>query len=139
MRTIAKTLLAAGVLACGLASALPAQASTAAVDPAGVCGSGFHVIDSHPFKSGSTKLATIYLSYNSGTGKNCVVTVNDTAFTRWMRATLTVQGGATKSDSGEFKYYAGPVILSAVDACVKWGGAWDESPYVWSSGWSHCG
>ncbi|MFI7466344.1 spore-associated protein A [Nonomuraea sp. NPDC049646] len=139
MRKITKTLFAAGVLACGLASALPAQAAVAAVDPVGVCGSGFRVIDSHPFKSGSTALGTIYLSYNSGTGKNCVVTVNKTPYTRWMRATLTVQGGATKTDAGEFKSYAGPVILSAVDTCVKWGGAWDESPYVWTSGWSHCG
>ncbi|MEV6863780.1 hypothetical protein AB0M44_22575 [Streptosporangium subroseum] len=86
-----------------------------------------------------TALATIYLSYNASSGKNCVVTVNKTSSSRWMRASLSVQGGSTASDSGTFHSYAGPVILSAIDRCVKWGGTWDESPFTWTSGWSHCG
>ncbi|NRQ35596.1 hypothetical protein HII36_27735 [Nonomuraea sp. NN258] len=141
MRKTAKLLLTAGVIACGLAGTTPAQAATAAnpYDPAAVCGSGFRVIDSHPFTSGGTKLATVYLSYKGSTGENCVVTLNHTVSTIWMRATLSVQGGATRSDAKEYRYYAGPVKLRAAGKCVKWGGTWDEAPFSWTSGWSHCG
>ncbi|SDI07796.1 hypothetical protein [Nonomuraea jiangxiensis] len=139
MRTLAKVFVTLGVLACGIAATSPAQASAAAVDPAAVCGSGFRVIDSHAFTSSGTALGTIYLSYNAGSGKNCVVTVNKTSTPMWMRASLSVQNGGSDSDSGVFRYYAGPVTLSAADKCVRWGGTWDEAPYTWTSGWSHCG
>ncbi|MFJ2789951.1 acetyltransferase [Streptomyces sp. NPDC094461] len=116
------------------AMAIPAYA--AAANPASVCGSGYSVIDSHRFQS---VRGTVYLLYSAGAGKNCVVTIADTAGKGvYMEAGLQVQGGASKYDSGSFTTYAGPVRLAAGGKCVKWGGMLgsDES---WTSGWSHCG
>lgn len=43
----------------------------------GVCGSGYQVIDSQSVTGG-----TVYLTYNSSTGKNCVVTTRSTPGSR---------------------------------------------------------
>ncbi|MFJ5722333.1 acetyltransferase [Streptomyces sp. NPDC093149] len=122
-----------GVMALGTMAA-PAQA--AAADPVGLCGSGYSVIDSHKFQSVS---GSVYLLYSASAGKNCVVTIRNTAGkAAYMEAGLQVQNGATQYDSGSFTAYAGPVRLAAGGKCVKWGGMLgsDES---WTSGWSHCG
>ena len=70
-----------------------------------MCGSGYGVIDSH-----SLGAATIYLLYSNATGNNCVVTlVARPAGAVAMNATLSVQGGGSASNPGNFSYYAGPV------------------------------
>ncbi|WP_221762174.1 serine/threonine-protein kinase [Nonomuraea sp. WAC 01424] len=98
------------------------------------CGSGFKVIDQHALGSS----ATIYLLYNTGAGKNCVVTMSKLVYPNKvsMNATLQVQGGASGSNPGKFTAYAGPVRLAAVKKCVIWGGSWNS--LSWKSGWSHC-
>ncbi|MER7501489.1 protein kinase [Nonomuraea pusilla] len=103
-------------------------------NPVGVCGAGYRVIDSHAL-SGN---ATIYLLYNSGAGKNCVVTMSRYVFPNKMQmsAILQVKGGASGNNSGKFTAYAGPVRLAAVKKCVIWGGTWGT--LTWKSGWSHC-
>lgn len=69
------------------AMAVPAYA---AANPASVCGSGYSVIDSHRFQS---VRGTVYLLYSAGAGKNCVVTIADTAGKGvYMEAGLQVQG-----------------------------------------------
>lgn len=99
--------------------------------PTTLCGSGYSVIDSHALTG-----ATIYLLYNSGS--NCVVTMAtaDKGAVA-MNATLSVQGGASGSDPGNYHWYAGPVRESAAAACVEWGGAYNGAS--WTSSWSHCG
>lgn len=101
--------------------------------PTEACGSGFSTIDHHNLTG-----ATIYLLYNGSTGYNCVVTmatkVNGTVF---MNATLSVQGGSSASDPGNWTYYAGPVTEHAPSTCVQWGGTYKSSS--WTSGWTHCG
>ncbi|SEK90757.1 serine/threonine-protein kinase [Nonomuraea pusilla] len=99
-----------------------------------VCGSGYRVIDSHALGSS----ATIFLLYNSGAGKNCVVTMSRLIYPNkvQMGALLQVKGGASGSNAGRFTAYAGPVRLAAVKKCVIWGGSWGS--LSWKSGWSHC-
>lgn len=98
---------------------------------AGVCGSGYSVIDSHDLGS-----ATIYLLYDAGV--NCVVTmVHNGTSAVGLNATLAVQGGSSASNPGLFQWYAGPVRLAAASECVKWGGSYQSAS--WTSDWSHCG
>lgn len=101
--------------------------------PAQVCGSGYGVIDSHALTG-----ATIYLLYDDSTGDNCVVTMaaSDLGAVT-MNATLSVQGGSSGSNPGNFHWYAGPVAEHAPNSCVKWGGTYKSS--TWTSSWSHCG
>jgi hypothetical protein len=99
--------------------------------PAGVCGTGYAVIDQHDLGA-----ATVYLLYSAG--KNCVVTLVDRGSSAvGLNATLSVQGGSTAENPGLFQWYAGPVRLAAASACVKWGGSYERTS--WTSGWSHCG
>jgi hypothetical protein len=114
------------------ATSQPAEPNT--TTPTSVCGSGYSVINSHALGSD----ATIYLLYNAGAAKNCVVTISRLVHPSKvsMNAILQVQGGASASDPGSFTSYAGPVSLSAAKKCVIWGGSWGSQS--WKSGWSHC-
>ena len=98
-----------------------------------LCGSGYGVVDSHHITG-----ATIYLTYNADTGKNCVVTLADADLGAVsMNATLAVDGGTSVSDPGSYHWYAGPVSAAAPNSCVKWGGTYQTAS--WTSDWSHCG
>ncbi|MBB5135162.1 hypothetical protein HNP84_004898 [Thermocatellispora tengchongensis] len=128
MRIATKGVAVAVALAGGLALT-PAGAVSAAVGytPEGICGAGFSRVSdgSRAVKAGRDVYGRIYLLYNRRTGYNCVTLIKS-AFTRtktWTSATLSVQGGRTETDEGQFKYYAGPVRLPARDACVKYWGA----------------
>ncbi|WP_455432752.1 serine/threonine protein kinase [Streptosporangium soli] len=103
--------------------------------PAGVCGGGYKIVNSH----GLGGKATVYLLFNSAAGKNCVVTMSRYVVPAKvsMGAVLQVKGGANGSDAGRFTTYAGPVRLSAAKKCVIWGGSYGG--VSWKSGWSHCG
>lgn len=87
--------------------------------PQQVCGAGFYVQRSASFNGG-----TVHQLYNSSTGANCVVTMKSTDIGKatpvW--ATLTVTGGGSKTERGDYKYYAGPVILPAKGKCVSFSG-----------------
>ncbi|MFI9836057.1 protein kinase [Nonomuraea sp. NPDC051941] len=100
-----------------------------------VCGAGYKVVDSRSIAGGN---ATVYLLYNTGAGKNCVVTMARLVFSQkvQMNAILQVKGGSSGSNPGSFSAYAGPVRLPAKQKCVIWGGSWGGQ--VWKSGWSHC-
>ncbi|MBB5784662.1 serine/threonine protein kinase [Nonomuraea jabiensis] len=102
---------------------------------ASVCGSGYKVIDSRSFAGGN---ATVYLLYNAGAGKNCVVTMSRMLYPEkaQMNAILQVKGGSSASNPGNFTAYAGPVRLPGKQKCVIWGGSWGAQS--WKSGWSHC-
>ncbi|MQA77360.1 MAG: peptidoglycan DD-metalloendopeptidase family protein [Streptosporangiales bacterium] len=99
-----------------------------------VCGAGYSVIDSA--KLGSAGDA--YLLYSSSSGKNCVATLKRTNVGKATAtsAFLEVEGSKRATDSGDFKYYAGPVAASAKATCVKWGGSVGAEKY--ESGFEHC-
>ncbi|MFF0308549.1 serine/threonine protein kinase [Streptosporangium sp. NPDC004379] len=101
----------------------------------GVCGSGYKVIDSHALSSS----ATVYLLYNSGAGRNCVVTMSKYVVPGKisMNAILQVKGGSSGGNPGSYTAYAGPVRLPGAKKCVIWGGSYGSAS--WKSGWSHCG
>ncbi|WP_233509956.1 protein kinase domain-containing protein [Actinomadura craniellae] len=99
-----------------------------------VCGGGYYVQRSSAFSGGRT-----YQLYNTSTKNNCVVTLKTVDVGRPTRvwAKLEAQGGGTRSDSGSFSYYAGPVYVEAPGKCVRYsGGVGSASTSV---GWANCG
>ncbi|MGP4100771.1 protein kinase domain-containing protein [Nonomuraea sp. KM90] len=100
-----------------------------------VCGGGFVVQRSSSFTGGTT-----YQLWNNSTGQNCVVTLKsgaDVGRSTRVSATLEVQGGGSKTDAGNFEYYAGPVILAAKGKCVRYSGSAGSGST--SAGWANCG
>jgi serine/threonine protein kinase len=83
-------------------------------------GTGFSIQRSGAFNGGVT-----YQLYNAATGFTCVVTMK----TQYLgtatpvSATLEVQGVTPVSQSGSFKYYAGPVLLQGKGKCVSFSGS----------------
>jgi hypothetical protein len=131
------TLAATAVLVGGtVAMGGPASAASS---PYEACGGGsYRVIDHHDLGA----VATIYLLYNGST--DCVVTwkkapyAGSAAFTR----ALVHKKGAiddVEDYSDSYRYYAGPVKVSAPGVCIEWGGEVDPGDLFWNSGWSHCG
>lgn len=114
------------------ASVKSANCSTA-YDPAGLCGSGYQVIDTARLSDDGA----VDLLWNGGSQSNCVVTLKFTAkgTPTATSAYLEPQGAARKTDSGNYGYYAGPVRASA-PTCVKWGGSTGGSSY--NSPSEHC-
>ncbi|MFI7130800.1 hypothetical protein ACIBQ1_34275 [Nonomuraea sp. NPDC050153] len=99
-----------------------------------VCGPGFYVQRSQPFNGGET-----FQLYNTGTKQNCVMTMKyaGVGTASPVSATLDVQGGDSATDSGAYKYYAGPVKLPAPGKCVKFSGSVGAGST--SAGWANCG
>jgi hypothetical protein len=100
----------------------------------GACGSGYSVIDHHGLPGG-----TIFLTFSSSTGKNCVVTVRDTPGAAiYMDAFISLAGAPTWiDDPGYWTTYAGPVYVYAPGRCIDWGG---DINHIWWADWNvHCG
>jgi hypothetical protein len=100
-----------------------------------VCGPGFGVQRQSSFTGGTT-----YQLYNNSTGENCVVTIKsgaDVGKPTPVSATLNVEGGAGKTDSGNYQWYAGPVKLAAKGKCVKYSGS--AGSYSTTAGYANCG
>lgn len=100
-----------------------------------VCGGGFYVQRSQSFYGGTT-----YQLYNSGTGENCVVTLKsgpDVGKATSVSATIEVQGAGSKTDSGNYEWYAGPVKMPAKGKCVRFAGSAGGNDT--NSGWGNCG
>ncbi|WP_315974567.1 serine/threonine-protein kinase [Micromonospora sp. MA102] len=102
------------------------------------CGSGYQVIDSATLTAGGVRRGRVYLLYSTAGGTNCVVTLKDTDVGQATTVTayLEVQGKARQTESGAYRYYAGPVRASAAGACVKWGGSAGGASY--GSAFEHC-
>ena len=151
----AKATLLAMTLCLGGVMAAPANA--AAASPQSICGSGFRIAPggAQPVKTvHGRQYGTVYLLYNAATGENCVVTVKSSfvGMKSPVSATLTVKvKGAKKTpivrtDSGNYKSYAGPVKQWAKNTCVKfWGSikpANGHDPQAATGGrntWGNCG
>lgn len=125
----------AALAAAGLA--LAALAVGGAAGPAGaaapVCQGT--KIDTLEFATGYS-----YLFYSSATGRNCAYTVPKTGSgtAQFMAVGLfRASDNAGAWDSGDFKYYAGPVYLDARGTCVLFNGQVRST--AGNSGWGHCG
>ena len=130
---LAATALAA--LSVGTTTALAAPASAAAnTTPQKVCGSSYKTVNSAPIGS----LGTVYLTYNSSNGENCVATIRKNPGTAldmsaWIYVPDTDEGA---EDYGRYTSYAGPAYVYGKGHCVDWGGHIDKV-YVQVSG-SNC-
>lgn len=117
-KVVATGLVAAAMTAGTLVTAAPASAATYG----GQCGSGYSVVNQRTI----TGKGTVYLTYNSSNGNNCVVTIrNNPGAAVQMFAGIARQSdpawGAV--DEGNYTTYAGPVYRYAKGSCVTWGGA----------------
>jgi hypothetical protein len=127
---------ASAALSVGATTALAGPASAAAdTTPQKVCGSGYTTVNSAPVGS----LGTVYLTYNSANGKNCVATIRNTpgtavAMSAWVYVSATDQGD---EDYGQYTSYAGPTYVYGKAHCVDWGGN-ISNVYVQVTG-SNCG
>jgi hypothetical protein len=102
-------------------------------DPAAECGSGFEMTDS--VKLGSA--GTVNLLWKASTSQNCAITLkmSSVGTPTATSAFLEPQGSSRTTDSGNFSYFAGPVIRTA-PTCVRWGGSTGGSGYT--SPFEHC-
>ncbi|MER6338320.1 spore-associated protein [Streptomyces tendae] len=113
---------AVAALALGTATAFAAPASAAPnTTPEKVCGSGYKTVNSAAVGS----RGTVYLTYNSVTGKNCVATIRSTPGTATdMSAWIYVPDtDAYDEDYGRYTSYAGPTYVYGKAHCVDWGGS----------------
>ncbi|RKS09156.1 hypothetical protein DFP74_4885 [Nocardiopsis sp. Huas11] len=120
LTTKAAAVAAAAAIAVSgvLVSASPAAAATYG----GECGSGYKVVNEDNVGS----KGTVYLTYNSSTGRNCVVTKRHSP-----GSAVVIEAGLSVSpagnhwaayEGGSFTSYAGPVYLNAAGKCVDWMG-----------------
>jgi hypothetical protein len=118
--TLAAAVLTATAIAGTTALAAPASAAASAT-PQTVCGSGYKTVNSAPIGT----RGTVYLTYNSANGKNCVVTIRKATGTAidmsaYLYVPDTDQGDG---DYGKYTSYAGPVYAYGKGHCVDWGGS----------------
>ncbi|MFB7666387.1 spore-associated protein A [Kitasatospora sp. NPDC056138] len=123
MTTFVKRLVTGtAVLAAASAGLLIAPTTASAASYNGVCGSGYAVIDHYDLGS----YGTMYLTYNSSNGNNCVVTVRNSPGAKlWMTAGVKRSGtdwSTTTTDAGSYSTYAGPKYVYAPGSCIDWGG-----------------
>jgi hypothetical protein len=104
----------------------------AAYTPQGVCGSGYYVQRQHALPG-----AVAYQLYN-GT-YNCAVTIKTASVGTPTRTTagLQVTGSDWSYDTGDYRYYAGPVKLYGKGKCVRYFGFHGGQSYT--SPWGNCG
>ncbi|KAB2385924.1 NHL repeat-containing protein [Actinomadura montaniterrae] len=98
-------------------------------------GGGYKVQRSTAFSGGR-----VYLLYSAGTKKNCAVTMKTTKIGTGTSVKVRLEeksGGEVGQDSGTFKYYAGPVYVTAPGVCVRYSGG--ASGVSVSAGWGNCG
>ncbi|WPB95351.1 spore-associated protein A [Streptomyces malaysiensis] len=134
-RRMAATAVIATAAIAGTVAITPQASAAATATYNGVCGTGYKVVNSAPIGS----KGTVFLTYNSAKGKNCVVTVrNATGKPVPMFAYLYVQGAdESAEDGGAYTAYAGPVYGDGRGKCVDWAGG-IENQSTWTYG-SNCG
>ncbi|MCC9708351.1 spore-associated protein [Streptomyces sp. MNU76] len=119
------TVGALAALAVGASTAFATTASAAPnVTPQGVCGKAYKTVNSAPVGS----LGTVYLTYNSSNGENCVATIRKNPGTlkpmsTWIYVPATDEYAG---DAGDYSSYAGPAYVYGKGFCVSWGGSIDN-------------
>jgi len=109
-------------LALGTTTALAAPASAAPnTTPQKVCGSAYKTVNSAAVGS----LGTIYLTYNSRNGENCVATIrnNPGASVNMSTWIYVPDNDESAEDYGQYTSYAGPAYVYGKGHCVDWGGS----------------
>ncbi|MFI5680896.1 spore-associated protein A [Streptomyces cellulosae] len=131
---------AVAVLGLTIAGTVAATGSASAASYNSACGSGYSVIGSKDVGDGNA-----FITYNSSTGYNCVVTVSDTPGTAmYLDARLRIHRTdavwkSSEMNAGTFKYYAGPVYVYAKGSCIDYGGSAGNASYIQINYNVHCG
>lgn len=104
--------LTALALVGGAVAVVPATAGTAAADS--ICASGYYNTRSENFYDNSGHLAAVanIFSYQWGTCADLVAQGVYSGESKYMRITTYSDNGTSATDSGNYRYYAGPVNLS---------------------------
>ncbi|MER5554821.1 spore-associated protein [Streptomyces sp. NPDC002793] len=119
---------AVGALTALVMGATTAVATTASaapnVTPQGVCGKAYKTVNSVSVGS----LGTVYLTYNSANGQNCVATIRtDPGSVKHMSTYIYVPAtDEWAGDDGNYTSYAGPAYVYGKGYCVSWGGNIDN-------------
>ncbi len=122
MTSMRQATAVAGCTVATVFGALAAASPAAAATYGGECGSGYSVVNSDPIGS----KGTVFLTYNSSTGRNCVIAKRNTS-----GSPILVEAGLSISpagshwdvfDGGFYRSYAGPIYLAAAGKCVDWMG-----------------
>lgn len=147
-RRITAVATAATAISAGLL-ALPSTASAAA--PVGSCGSSYGKVGSYPVtRSWESTAGYIDVYYSRSTGKNCAVTRPVSALAGkagniWVCIERSPYGGrACDGSSANYRYYAGPVYVSARGTCINVSGGLtrtpgDNQPFNGGAQKVHCG
>ncbi|MFI8068682.1 spore-associated protein A [Streptomyces sp. NPDC086033] len=118
-RLIARTLATLGVAGAAVATTVSVAPNAAAATYNGGCGAGYGVVNSASVGT----VGTVFLTYNSSTGRNCVVTIRNSSGS----ATTICEKLWTDSDSNSkcepnLTTWGGPIYLYASGECVSWRG-----------------
>ncbi|MFJ2029401.1 spore-associated protein A [Streptosporangium sp. NPDC087985] len=124
MIRISKKVAAMGLTAVAMAAGTLATATPASAAIYGAqCGSGYSVVNQLHLPDSR---GTVFLTYSSATGKNCVVAKRNTS-----GSAVLIEAGLSVSPAGNhwdvyqgdyYTSYAGPIYLSAAGKCVDWMG-----------------
>lgn len=137
---------AAALLVAGTGN--PAEAHTASEAIRAGCGSGYTIVSDGQRAVKTPQGSTwgyVYLTYNSSTGMNCVVT-RETAYhgtpTRTL-ARLAVQGAGTPEDWGNYSHYANVKAYGKGRCVAYWGDIAGAGTSTRAAGgrwtWGNCG
>jgi hypothetical protein len=122
MTPVRKAAAAAATVVTALIGAITTVSPAAAATYGSECGTGYSVVNSAPI---GTK-GTVFLTYSSATGKNCVVAKRNTVGSAVLiEAGLSISPAGTHwdvYDGGYYTSYAGPIYLYASGKCVDWMG-----------------
>ncbi len=129
-----------GVLAAAAAAVVALPGAADAASYGSECGAGYSVIDQMTVPN----YGTVYLTYNSSNGYNCVVTDRDDPGTKLLMmaeidltSDVNSGGGNGQEDEGDYSTFAGPVYMYAPGECIDWGGSIDSVVEYQHD--SHCG
>lgn len=149
MSTLRRKVLTTFMAAVVATVALPVSPTSASSTGYGSqCGSTYRELDDKVLlNSRGDSYGNAYLMYSSETKMNCVV-VEKSSFigtSTWTSAKLETRAGRVVQDSGNYRYYAGPIYLYAPGECVRYSGVAYSGPnktgtltsYTSSFGW--CG
>lgn len=109
-----------GVMAAAAGTVVIAAPTASAATYNGACGSGYVQVNSAPIGT----VGTVFLTYNSSNGQNCVVTQrNSSGSPTTMCEELTPAGGSTSSFcEPNVTTWGGPLYVHAPGVCVSWKG-----------------
>ncbi|MFD7233571.1 spore-associated protein A [Streptomyces sp. NPDC059881] len=150
MRT-GRRIVAVATSAAAISAGLLAMPTAAQAAPVGSCGSSYGQVGSYNVTRPWEGVAgRIDVYYSSATGKNCAITRPNASLAGkagkiWVYIERSTSGAAECDGHGaNYRYYAGPVYISARGACIDVRGGMnkrpgDNAPFNGGARNVHCG